>query len=51
MFLDRTFSENKNYEAFCLLCGDRKFINKNTRLGQWIHKLEVKRETAATRVA
>lgn len=50
MFVDRTFSENRNYEVFCLMCGERKFISKNTELGKWIHKNEVARENAATRI-
>ena len=49
MFVDRTFTENRNYEVFCIICGDRKFISKNTELGKWIHKKETQRETAAIR--
>jgi hypothetical protein len=39
-FVDRVFSENKNYETFCIACGDRKFINKETVFGKWLHKNE-----------
>jgi len=48
-FLDRVFSDNKNYETFCILCGDREFINKDSRFGQWLHKHEKARENAAAR--
>lgn len=40
MFLDRVFSDNKNFEMYCLLCGDRKFIGKATPVGQEIDRLE-----------
>lgn len=26
VFVDLTFTENRNYETFCLMCGDRKFV-------------------------
>lgn len=51
MFVDRTFSENKNYELFCIICGARTFINKNTEFGRWLHQKEKERETAAQRKA
>jgi len=40
VFLDRVFSDNKNYETYCIICGDRKFIGKETTLGQWLTKKE-----------
>lgn len=40
MFLDRVFSDNKNFETYCVLCGDRKFISKETPLGQWLAQKE-----------
>lgn len=43
VFLDRTFTDNKNYETFCVICGDRKFVAKNTRLGKWLADKEQKR--------
>jgi hypothetical protein len=49
MFLDRVFSDNKNYELSCIQCGHRSFINKNSRLGQWLQKKELARETAIVR--
>lgn len=38
--LDRTFTENKNYETSCLLCGARNFISKGSRLGDWLDQKE-----------
>lgn len=43
VFLDRTFIDNKNYETFCVICGDRQFIAKNTRLGQKLAHAEAHR--------
>lgn len=40
VFLDRTFSDNKNFELFCMLCGDRRFISKGTELGEWLQAQE-----------
>lgn len=50
MFVDRTFTENRNYEVFCIICGARKFISKNSLLGKWLNKKEVARETASVRI-
>lgn len=49
MFVDRVFSENKNYELFCIKCGTRKFIHKQMRFGQWLHNRETKLANAAAR--
>lgn len=46
VFLDRVFSDNKNYETFCVICGDRRFIGKDTELGQWLEKMERARMSA-----
>jgi len=46
VFLDRVFSDNKNYELYCILCGDRVFVSKDTELGTWLHKMETKRMLA-----
>jgi hypothetical protein len=40
MFLERMFSENKNFETSCLVCGARNFIDKGSKLGQWLDKKE-----------
>lgn len=44
VFVDRTFTENKNYELFCILCGKRTFVNKHSRFGAWLHKQEQARQ-------
>lgn len=49
MFLDRTFTENRNFEVFCIICGARKFISKGSKFGKWLTEQEVKRENAANR--
>lgn len=46
VFLDRTFSDNKNYELFCILCGDRQFVSKMTELGKWLEEKETERMSA-----
>lgn len=46
VFLDRTFSDNKNYELFCILCGDRRFVSKSSELGTWLEKKESERMLA-----
>lgn len=43
VFLDRVFSDNKNYELYCILCGDRRFVSKDTELGKWLEKMELGR--------
>ena len=40
MFLDRVFSDNKNFELYCILCGDRKFVSKSTEFGTWLSQVE-----------
>lgn len=32
VFVDLTFTENKDYEVFCLKCGKRTFISKDHSL-------------------
>jgi len=49
MFVDRVFSENKNYELFCILCGNRPFVGKNTSFGRWLHRKETALANAAAR--
>lgn len=43
MFLDRVFTDNRNYETFCIMCGDRQFVSKNSELGQWLTRMETAR--------
>ena len=28
VFVDLTFTDNRNYEAFCIMCGKRWFVGK-----------------------
>jgi DNA-directed RNA polymerase subunit RPC12/RpoP len=46
VFLDRVFSDNANYEVYCVMCGDRRFISKSSELGQWLSKKETARQAA-----
>lgn len=43
-FLDRIYSDNKNFETYCILCGDRKFVQKSSEFGQWLTTMEQKRQ-------
>lgn len=43
VFIDRTFTENKNYEVFCIMCGKRTFVSKHSKFGQWLHNKETLR--------
>lgn len=40
MFVDRTFSDNNNFEIYCIMCGIRKFISKKTEFGKWLTRVE-----------
>lgn len=42
--LDRVFSDNMSFEVACIHCGDRKYINKHSELGEWLTVQETKRE-------
>lgn len=46
VFLDRVFSDNKNFELYCIMCGDRRFVSKDTELGKWLEKMERERMAA-----
>lgn len=46
VFLDRIFSENKNHETSCVMCGDRRFIEKDSEFGLWLTKQETARRHA-----
>ena len=48
VFLDRTFSDNKNFELYCIMCGDRRFVSKDTELGQWLSRVEKRRLRAGS---
>lgn len=48
VFLDRVFSDNKNFEVYCIMCGDRTFVNKDSELGLWLSKMESQRMRAGS---
>lgn len=45
LFLDRTFSDNENFEVYCIMCGLRRFISKKTEFGTWLAKRESLRQS------
>lgn len=41
VFVDRVFSQKLHVELFCLMCGRRWMINKDTNaLGRWLERRE-----------
>ena len=41
VFVDRVFSQKLHIELFCILCGKRNMINKETSaFGKWIDQKE-----------
>ena len=41
VFVDRVFSQKLHVELFCMMCGKRWMINKDTSLlGRWLEKIE-----------
>lgn len=41
VFIDRVFSQKLHVEMFCIMCGKRWMINKDTSpLGRWIERKE-----------
>jgi hypothetical protein len=39
VFVDRVFSQKLHVELFCMLCGKRWMINKETsRFGKWLER-------------
>lgn len=41
VFIDRVFSQKLHIELFCILCGKRWMINKETnRLAKWLENKE-----------
>lgn len=40
VLLERLFSSNKDFETSCIICGDRKFIDRASELGVWLTKRE-----------
>jgi hypothetical protein len=43
VFIDRVFSQKLHMELFCVMCGKRWMINKETnKLAKWLEKMEEK---------
>ena len=41
VFVDRVFSQKSHMELFCIMCGKRWMMNKETsKLGKWLEKTE-----------
>jgi hypothetical protein len=41
VFIDRVFSQKLHIELFCIMCGKRWMINKETNgLAKWLDKME-----------
>jgi len=41
VFVDRVFSQKLHMELFCVMCGKRWMLNKNTNaLGRWLELVE-----------
>jgi hypothetical protein len=41
VFIDRVFSQKLHIELFCIMCGKRWMINKETDgLAKWLDKME-----------
>lgn len=41
VFIDRVFSQKLHVELFCIMCGRRWMVNKDTsRFGRWLEKKE-----------
>jgi hypothetical protein len=41
VFIDRVFSQKLHVELFCIMCGKRWMINKDTSpLGRWLEQVE-----------
>lgn len=45
VFVDRVFSQKLHVELFCIMCGKRWMINKDTSpLGRWLEQAEKTKE-------
>lgn len=41
MFIDRTYSDNKRMDVYCILCGRRKFVSKyDNAFGAFLSRAE-----------
>jgi DNA-directed RNA polymerase subunit RPC12/RpoP len=42
VFIDRVFSQKLHMELFCIMCGKRWMVNKETSaLGKWLERKEI----------
>jgi hypothetical protein len=42
VFIDRVFSQKLHMELFCIMCGKRWMVNKETSaLGKWLERKEM----------
>lgn len=47
VFVDRVFSQKLHVEVFCILCGKRNMINKETSVfGKWLEQKETENQKA-----
>ena len=45
VFVDRVFSQKLHVELFCIMCGKRWMINKDTSpLGRWLERTEQEKQ-------
>ncbi len=45
VFVDRVFSQKLHVELFCIMCGKRWMVNKDTSaLGKWLENLEIRQQ-------
>jgi len=40
VFVDRVYSQKLRIELYCVLCGNRWMIRRETRFGTWLSKIE-----------
>ena len=42
VFVDRVFSQKLHMELFCIMCGKRWMVNKETSaFGRWLEKIDI----------
>jgi hypothetical protein len=47
VFVDRVFSQKLHIELFCIMCGKRWMINKETSaFGRWLDQKEIENQKA-----
>jgi hypothetical protein len=40
VFVDRVYSQKLRIELYCVMCGKRWMIRRETRFGTWLSKIE-----------